>query len=147
MSADQAQPPSACSLQPTELSDRRADWERLSKRALRERRPLPSGIRLVFADEDGAESELRELARLEGRCCSFADWNVERRDHEVVLDVTAPREAVAAVRALFDGRYHRQVVNLCPQTTEPCHDRETSAEPHGALHAPSGASARRTDLR
>lgn len=103
MSADQAQPPNACSLQPTELSDRRAVWERLLKRALRHRRTIPSGMRLVFAPEEGVEAKLRELVRLEGQCCSFADWKVECRDDEIVLDVTAPTEAVAAVRALFDG--------------------------------------------
>lgn len=44
MSADQPQPPNACSLQPNELSDRRAVWERLLKRALRHRRTIPSGM-------------------------------------------------------------------------------------------------------
>ena len=103
MSADRALPPNACSLQPSELSDRRTVWERLLKRALHHRRTIPSGIRLVFVAEEGVEAKLRELARLEGQCCSFADWKVECRDDEVVLDVTAPTEAVAAVRALFDG--------------------------------------------
>ncbi len=95
--------PIACSLQPDELSDRRAVWERLSQRALRERREIADGMQLVFAAHDGVEEELRELARLEGQCCSFADWKVHRRDEEVVLDVTAPAEAVAVVRALLDG--------------------------------------------
>lgn len=103
MSADQAQPPNACSLLPTELSDRRAVWERLLKRALRHRLTIPSGMRLVFMAEEGVEAKLRALARLEGQCCSFADWKVECRHDEIVLDVTAPTQAVAAVRALFDG--------------------------------------------
>lgn len=103
MTADQAEPRITCSLQPTELSDRRAAWERLSERALRERRPTPSGIQLVFAAEEGVEGELQELIRLEAQCCSFADWKVQGGDEEVVLDVTAPTEAVAAVRALFGG--------------------------------------------
>ena len=102
MTADQGRPPIACSLPPTERSDRRAVWERLLERALREQRPIPSGMRLIFVPGEGVEGELRELAQLEGQCCAFADWKVERRDDEVVLDVTAPAGAVAAVRALFD---------------------------------------------
>ena len=102
MTAQPAEPPIACSLLPTELSDRRGVWERLSERAFRERRPIPDGVQLVFAAQEGVESELKELARLEAQCCSFADWKVERRGEEVVLDVTAPAEAADAVRALFD---------------------------------------------
>ena len=103
MSADQAQPPKACSLQPTDMSDRRAVWERLLKRALRHRLTIPSGMRLMFVADEGVEAKLRELARLEGQCCSFADWKVECHDGEILLDVTAPPQTVAAVRALFDG--------------------------------------------
>lgn len=102
MSADQPNAPVACTLAPTELTDRRAVWEQLSSRALRERRLIAGGMQLVFDAREGVEDELRELARLEARCCSFADWTVRRRDEVVVLDVTAPTESVAAVRALFD---------------------------------------------
>jgi hypothetical protein len=104
MTADRPEPRIACSLQPTELAERRAAWERLLERALRERRPTPDGMRLVFAAEEGVERQLHGLSRLEAQCCSFADWNVRRRGEDVVLDVTAPTEAVAAVHALFDER-------------------------------------------
>ena len=102
MTQDQVEPSVACSLQPTELSDRRGVWKRLLERALREQRPIPGGVRLVLAPKEGVERELRELARLEGQCCAFAEWRVQRRGDEIVLEVTAPAEAVAAVRALFD---------------------------------------------
>lgn len=104
MTADQAQPRIACSLETGELSDRRAVWERLLERALRERHRIPGGMQLVFAAHPGVEGELHELTRLEAQCCSFADWKVQRRDEEdVVLEVTAPTQGVAAVRALFEG--------------------------------------------
>ncbi len=48
MSADQPQPPIACSLAPAELTDRRAVWGQLSRRALREQRLIPGGMQLVF---------------------------------------------------------------------------------------------------
>ena len=102
MTADPPELAITCTLRPAERGDRRAAWERLSERALRERRPIPRGVRLVFAGHDEVEGELRHLARLEADCCSFADWKVSRRGEGIVLDVTAPGEAVAAVRALFD---------------------------------------------
>ncbi len=98
---DQAEPRAGCTLQPPELSDRLVAWKRLSECALRERRPTASGMQLVFYAEQGVERELRELARLEADCCSFADWKVERREDALVLDVTAPPERVPAVRALL----------------------------------------------
>lgn len=101
-------PPTACSLTPPELSDRRAMWERLCRRALREQRAIATGMQLVFAAQEGVEDELHELARLEARCCAFADWRVSRRDESVVLDVTAFGDAVDAVRALF----HREQIDV-----------------------------------
>jgi len=109
MSADRAEPRIACSLQPTELSDRRAVWQRLAERALRKQRPSRDGVQLVFHAEEGIERQLRDLTRLEAQCCSFADWKIQRRGEDVVLDVTARGEAVAAVRALVEGALATQL--------------------------------------
>jgi hypothetical protein len=95
--------PIACTLQPADLADRLAAWDGLSERALRERRTIPAGMRLVFAAGDGVEDAVAELARLEAGCCAFADWTVHRHGEDVVLDVTAAGEGVAAVRALFEA--------------------------------------------
>ncbi len=103
MTARPEDPRITCSLQPLDRSDRRAVWERLCLRALRERRPIPTGMQLVFAPAEGVEEELHELTRLEAQCCAFAEWKVSRRAGAVVLDVTAPSEAVDAVRALSTG--------------------------------------------
>ena len=102
MAADRAGSRPSCTLQSTQLQNRRAAWKRLAERALRERRPTASGMQLVFAAHEGVEPELRGLARLEAQCCSFADWNVQRSGEDLLLDVTAPSDGVAAVRALFD---------------------------------------------
>ncbi len=89
----------SCSLSAGDYAERRAAWERLNARALREQRKTDAGMELRFAPE--AEADLRELARLEAECCSFADWNVKPDDAEVRLEVTAPPESVPAVHALF----------------------------------------------
>jgi hypothetical protein len=91
----------ACSLDPKELRNRRTVWESLARAALRDQHATPTGVRLVYSASDEAERLLRELARLEADCCSFADWHVERRDDDVLLDVTSEGDGIAAVRALF----------------------------------------------
>lgn len=92
----------ACSLAPGDLAPRRERWLRLSEQALLEQTPTPAGMRLRFRSVDGAEHELRELAALERDCCSFATWSVTSDGADLILDVTADGEGVAAVRALFD---------------------------------------------
>ena len=90
--------PVACTLGPSDLADRRADWARLDVRA---REEIPAGLRLHYAAE--AEADLERLAALERGCCAWATWSVARRDDAVVLEVTAPADAVPAVRELFPG--------------------------------------------
>jgi len=49
------------------------------------------------------EGELRQLAELERNCCACAEWSVDARDGEVVLEVTAgSEEAIAAVHGMFN---------------------------------------------
>jgi hypothetical protein len=103
MSRADREPPIACSLPRAALADRRAAWERLGERALRDRRPTAGGMRLTYAAVGETEAELRELAALEGECCPFADWRVTVENEQVVLEVTASGDGVAAVRALFAG--------------------------------------------
>ncbi len=91
----------ACSLQPGELSDRRAVWERLAERALRETRSTAGGVQLVYGGSEETQRELEELARLEAQCCAFAEWRVARRGDEILLDVTSTGDGVTTVRALF----------------------------------------------
>lgn len=91
MTVNPSQAPIACSLNAVGQSSRRAVWESLGER----------GVRLVFAREPGVEDELRELARLEGECCAFAEWRVEDHDR-LVLDVSAETAGVRALQAMFD---------------------------------------------
>ena len=92
----------ACSLTAGELAGRRERWRRLTERAMVARQPIAAGVRLRFRPLDGVEAELDQLAALERECCSFAAWSASRHEGELVLDVTAAGEGVAAVRALFD---------------------------------------------
>lgn len=93
----------ACSLDPAQLADRRCVWEALARVALKEISPTADGVELVYASSEEVERVLHQLAGLEAKCCSFAEWRVSRRgEDELVLDVTSQGDGVAAVHALFD---------------------------------------------
>ncbi len=102
MTVNPSEVPIACSLNAAGQTARRAAWERLAERALRERQVTACGVRLVFAREPGVEDELRELAHLEGECCAFAEWRVEDHGDQLVLDVSAQADGVSALHAMFE---------------------------------------------
>ena len=93
--------PIACSLDAVRAGERRAAWGRLAVDALCDRRSTANGVQLVFSGGAGVEETLGELVRLERECCAFARWTVSRRDGDLVLDVSADGEGVAAVHELF----------------------------------------------
>jgi hypothetical protein len=92
----------ACTLDQHDLALRRARWTRLVSAALHERTPHASGVRLRFHGSAAVEAELDELIRSERECCSFATWSLQRAGDDVLLEVSAPPSAVAAVYSLFE---------------------------------------------
>jgi hypothetical protein len=102
MRVNPSEAPIACSLNAAGQTARRTAWERLAERALRGRQMTARGVRLVFAREPGVEDELRELARLEGECCAFAEWRVEDHGDRLALDVRAQADGVSVLQGMFD---------------------------------------------
>lgn len=94
--------PLACVLTPGALADRRRAWQGLADRALAAKRPTPQGVQLTYATQEGVEAQLRELAGLEAECCAWATWVVRGNGEQVVLEVTAPPEAVEVLQSMFD---------------------------------------------
>jgi hypothetical protein len=93
--------PIACTLTPGAMADRRMAWQGLADRALRAKRATPRGVELTYAPREAVEAELRELAALEAECCSWATWSVRHDAERVVLEVTAPPEAVGALWSML----------------------------------------------
>ena len=93
--------PAACSLDAADGATRRRRWLELGERALLEKAATSRGVRLSYREDAGVERELRELAELERECCGFATWLVSADEDRIVLDVSAPGEGAAAVRAMF----------------------------------------------
>ncbi len=102
MKVSPSEAPIACSLNAAGQTARRAAWDRLAERSLRERQMTERGVRLVFARKPDVQDELHELARLEGECCAFAEWQVEDHGDRLVLDVSAETTGVSALHAMFD---------------------------------------------
>jgi hypothetical protein len=101
----------ACSLAETDLANRQDRWHKLWQRAAVEAVTTSNGLQLLFRAEPGVEEELSQLAELERDCCAFADWSVQARGKEFVLDVTAPtEEGIRAVQAMF-GKLRSEVVS------------------------------------
>ena len=93
--------PVACTLTPATLAAQRARWERLAAQALSERAETADGLRLSFRPHPGAEDELRRLVAVENECCRWATWTVTTRARQVVLDIRATREGIAALHGMF----------------------------------------------
>jgi hypothetical protein len=103
--------PIACSLAKADLADRRERWLQLWRRAAVNAVTPSNGLRLLFHAAPGVKEELRQLAELERDCCAFADWSVQIRGDELVLDVTAPtEEGITAVQAMF-GKLRSEVLS------------------------------------
>jgi hypothetical protein len=94
--------PIACSLAETDLANRQDRWLQLWHRAGVNAVTTSNGLQLLFRAAPGVEAELHQLAELERDCCAFADWSVQVRANELVLDVTAPtEEGITGVQAMF----------------------------------------------
>jgi hypothetical protein len=92
----------ACSLVQRDLVVRHERWLHLCDHALSAKEPTHRGMKLRFRRLKHVEVELRQLAKLERDCCSFAAWSVVREGTDVVLEVSAYGDAAVAARALFD---------------------------------------------
>jgi hypothetical protein len=95
--------PVACTLGAGDLAGRMARWKAVATSAAGQRSATGHGVRLSFTAGPGVAGELRDLAALEGDCCSFATWTVREDGGQVLVDVTGGNPAaVTAVRAMFD---------------------------------------------
>ncbi len=92
----------SCSLEQSELSERRQRWQALAERALIDIIASRRGLRLIFQADHEVEEELHELATLERTCCAFADWSVRSTGGEVELEISgASDESISAVKGMF----------------------------------------------
>ena len=105
--------PVACSLTAAGLAEQGGRWERLAARALTERAQTEHGLRLSFRPEPGAEEELRRLVAVENECCPWAEWTVQTRAGQIVLDARSTGEGIATLHSMFTGLHPAERVHRC----------------------------------
>jgi hypothetical protein len=93
--------PIACTLSPGQYKERTGELAALAARALRVREPTPDGERLVFADGEDIERELRAVIAAESSCCAFLRMNLQRADEGLVLYIAGPQDARPIIAELF----------------------------------------------
>jgi hypothetical protein len=93
--------PIACTLTPGQYAGRTAELAALAGRALRSREQTADGERLVFADGDQIERELRAVIAAESSCCAFLRMRLERTGDGLVLDIAGPHDARPIIAELF----------------------------------------------
>jgi hypothetical protein len=91
----------ACTLAHADQINRSDRWRKLTDAASGRVVETRTGLRLSFRSSPSAERELAELAALERECCAFATWTVREAGQELVLDVEADGDAVAAIHGMF----------------------------------------------
>jgi hypothetical protein len=96
-----AAPDIACDLGAAGAAAQAERWLRLGREGGLGRAETVDGLEIRFRDEAAVERELRELAAVEGRCCAWARWAVDRTNGELVLRVTSTPEGAAALHAMF----------------------------------------------
>jgi MerR family copper efflux transcriptional regulator len=91
----------ACSLSAAEGAKRAVRWRALLNTHLLSSTATTFGQRLAFPSDPEVSGELDALVAAERECCPFLDLTVERFDHALILDVSAPPEASAIVETMF----------------------------------------------
>lgn len=101
MNGDGGTVPIACTLTSAALAAQASRWELLAGRAMTERAETAHGLRLSFRPEPAADEELRTLVAMEKQCCAWADWTVETRAGQIVLDIHATGDGIATLHRMF----------------------------------------------
>jgi hypothetical protein len=93
--------PIACTLTAADYAARTADMAELTRRALRSREPIPSGMRLTFEAGADTERRLRDVIGAEARCCPFLRMDLRPSADALILEITGPTGAEPIIAELF----------------------------------------------
>ena len=94
-------PPIACSLTAADYRQRVADTGDVAREALRERRPIDGGHRLVFQETGDVRGRLEALVEAEAGCCPFLTMSLHNDGDRLILDITGPELATPIIEELF----------------------------------------------
>jgi hypothetical protein len=90
--------PDACTLPTSERPLRVSEFDQFFTAVLRSQRPEPTRLDLVVPRE--AEAVGRDLARREGECCSFFEFEFEPVGDDVMMRIAVPPTQIGVLDAL-----------------------------------------------
>jgi hypothetical protein len=93
--------PIACTLSSHGMTERLALIDALAADALLGRTPTEAGLRVRLRDTPEIEERTREVVAAESRCCAFLEFELGRDDGDLVLDISGPENARAAIEMFF----------------------------------------------
>jgi hypothetical protein len=93
--------PIACTLTADDMTARVALIDALTADGLLERTTTDAGLRVRLRDTPEIERRTRELVAAESRCCAFLDFDLGRKDGDLVLDISGPEDARPVIDLFF----------------------------------------------
>ena len=93
--------PAACTLDRSAFADRMNEFHELFERALIGREQAADSIRFRFANRDGVEAQVRDLAARELECCSFFRFTIAVETDEVCWEAAVDDPAARPILADF----------------------------------------------
>jgi len=96
-------PPIACSLSATELSERLAEMKHLGDTALLETRHTGTRAELLFAAGERVRERLEAILEKEAHCCLFLNLQLSESAGVITLHVQAPEGAEVALSEITDA--------------------------------------------
>jgi hypothetical protein len=91
----------ACSLTAADYRRRVAETGDVAREALRERRPIDGGERLVFEETGHVRGRLEAFIAAESTCCPFLTMRLQSDGDRLALDITGPELATPIIEDLF----------------------------------------------
>lgn len=93
--------PIACTLPRDGLAARLALIDALANDGLLDRTPTAAGMRVRLRDTPDIEQRTRALVAAESACCAFLDFDLDRLDGDLVLDISGPDAARPVIEMFF----------------------------------------------
>jgi hypothetical protein len=91
----------SCSLSPAQLSTRLAHISGILSRNPHQQTTIDRGRRLAFKADPDLEAQLRDLVRMESKCCPFLRMTLERHGQTLILEVSGDDDARGQITELF----------------------------------------------
>ena len=93
--------PIACTLTADGMTARMALIDALAADGLLDRTPTDAGLRVRLLDRPDIEQRTRELVAAESKCCAFLDFELDRQNGYLVLDIAGPEDARPVIDMFF----------------------------------------------